>query len=309
MNSLLSNGQEYQVYHGDTIPHMLAEMPEASVDFSVFSPPFPSLFSYTSFAADIGNSEDLRGEAKLHLSWFFRGLKRILKPGRVAICHVMQIPGLARNGELGTFDFRGLCIRLAKRAGLIYQYDWCYLKNPQSQAIRTHSHKLLFVTLERDRAISCGAFPDYLIKFIAPGENAVPIDSPGISRNDWINWAEAAWSYRDIRETDTLNVKAGRGEDDVKHIAPLQLGLIDRLVRLYSNPGEIVFSPFAGIGSEGYVSLKLDRRFYGCEIKREYYDAMLGNLESAIRERDGHGKTALLPGFSESETILTESIQ
>jgi DNA modification methylase len=155
------------------------------------------------------------------------------------------------------------------------------------------------VTLERDRAISCGAFPDYLIKFVAPGPNAVPIDSPGITRNDWIEWAEAAWSYRDIRETDTLNVREGRGEDDVKHIAPLQLGLIDRLVRLYSNPGEVVFSPFTGIGSEGYVSLKLNRRFYGTEIKPEYHTAALANLARAARIRDGHGRSALLPGFAD----------
>jgi hypothetical protein len=299
MNSLLFDGEDYRVHLGDTIPHMLTDMPAASVDYSVFSPPFPSLFSYTSEAADIGNNEDLKHEAKLHLSWFFRGLRRVLKPGRVAICHVMQIPGLARNGEAGIFDFRGLCIRIAQRAGLIYQYDWCYTKNPQAQAIRTHSHNLLFVTLERDRAISRGALPDYLIKFVAPGENTVPIDSPGITRNDWIEWAEAAWSYRDIRETDTLNVREGRGEDDVKHIAPLQLGLIDRLVRLYSNPGEVVFSPFAGIGSEGYISLKLGRRFYGTEIKKEYYDACLKNLERAVRIRDGHGRSALLPGFAD----------
>jgi hypothetical protein len=264
---LLADGRDYHVHHGDAIPHMLAEMPERSVDCAVFSPPFPSLFSYTDKHEDIGNSEDLRGEAKIHLGYFFRGLARVMKPGRVVVCHVMQIPGLARNGERGTFDFRGLCIRLGQRAGLTYQYDWCYTKNPQAQAIRTHSHKLLFVTLERDRAISCGAFPDYLIKFIAKGDNAVPIDSEGITRNDWIKWAEAAWSYRDLRETDTLNAAEGRGDGDTKHIAPLQLGVIDRLVKLYSNPGEVVFSPFTGIGSEGYVSLKLGRRFYGCELK------------------------------------------
>jgi DNA modification methylase len=279
---LLSDGTKFHLHKGDCIPHMLNDMPEHSVDFSVFSPPFPSLFSYTSKPEDIGNSEDLKGEAKIHLSYFFRGLKRVLKPGRVAMVHVMQIPGLARNGEIGTFDFRGLVIRLAKRAGLTYQYDWLYTKNPQAQAIRTHSHKLLFVTLERDRSISCGAFGDYLIKFIAPGENQEPINAAGeISRNDWIQWAEASWSYRDIRETETLNAAQGRGEDDTKHICPLQLGLIDRLVRLYSNPGNIVFSPFAGIGSEGFMAIKRDRRFYGCEIKDEYYDAAIANLRKA----------------------------
>lgn len=282
---LLSDGSEWGLHEGDCIPHMMAEMPENSVDFAVFSPPFPSLFCYTSKAEDVGNSDDLRGESKLHLSYFYRGLARVLKPGRCAVVHVMQIPGLARNGEVGTYDFRGLNIRLGQRAKLIYQYDWLYTKNPQAQAIRTHSHKLLFVTLERDRSVSCGAFGDYLIKFIKPGENAVPIDSGEITRQDWIEWAEAAWSYRDVRETDTLNVREGRGEDDTKHICPLQLGLIERLVKLYSNPGEVVFSPFAGIGSEGYMALKMGRKFYGCEIKEEYQSAARRNFGRAIEQR------------------------
>lgn len=280
---LLEAGEEYRIRQGDCIPHMLAEMPPASVDFAVFSPPFPSLFAYTSKAEDIGNSEDLRGEAKVHLSYFYRGLARVLKPGRVAVVHVTQIPALARNGEPDTTDFRGLNIRLGKRARLLYQYDWLVRKNPQSQAIRTHSHRLLFVTLERDRAVSSGAFGDYLIKFIARGENAVPINSPGITREQWIDWAEACWD--DIRETDTLNAAEGRGEDDTRHICPLQLGVIERLVKLYSNPGETVFSPFAGIGSEGYTALKLERRFYGCEIKPEYHAAAIKNCGRAIRTR------------------------
>lgn len=131
-----------------------------------------------------------------------------------------------------------------------------------------------------------------MLKFRAPGENAVPVDSEGeVSRNDWIKWAESCWPWTDIRETDTLNVSEGRGEDDTKHICPLQLSVIDRLVRLYSNPGEIVFSPFSGIGSEGYVALKLGRRFYGCEIKREYYDAAIANLDRALVARQDQSRT------------------
>jgi len=280
VDSLL-NGKKWHVMKGDCIELMPA-MPEKSVDFSVFSPPFPSLFSYTSEMCDIGNNEDLQGEAKLHMSWFYKQLARILKPGRVVIVHVMQIPGLARNGEKGTFDFRGLNIRLGKRAGLTYQYDWLVPKNPQAQAIRTHSHKLQFVSLRRDRAITCGAMPDYLIKFIAPGENKVPINSSDVSNNEWIEWAEAAWYG--IRETHTLNTRTAKSEDDVKHICPLQLDVIDRCVRLYSNPGEIVFSPFGGIGSEGVGSLLRGRRFLGFELKDEYYDEAQKNLASAEKE-------------------------
>ena len=283
MSELLGDNQ-WHIHHGDCIEHM-ATMPEKSIDFSVFSPPFPSLFSYTSEACDIGNSEDLRGEAKIHLAFFYKQIARLIKPGRIVVVHVCQIPGLARNGEVGTFDFRGLNIRLAERAGLHYQYDWCVTKHPQAQAIRTHSHKLLFVTLERDRSISCGAMPDYLIKFIAPGENKVAIESDEITREEWIDWAEAAWTWHDIRETDTLNTKEAKGKDDVKHICPLQLGVIRRLVTLYSNPGEIVFSPFAGIGSEGYVSLQLGRRFYGCELKDEYYRCAKKNLTGVVKKQ------------------------
>lgn len=263
----------------------MAKMPAASVDLSVFSPPFPSVYAYTDKPEDIGNSEDLKGEAKIHLSFFYRQLARIVKPGRVVVVHVMQIPRMKRSGGVGLFDFRGLNIRLGERAGLVFEYDWLVPKNPQAQAIRTKSRELQFVGLEKDRAKSRGCLPDYLIKFRAPGDNEVLIDSEGeVSRNDWIEWAEAAWYG--IRETDTLNVRAGKGEDDTKHICPLQLEVIRRIVRLYSNPGEIVFSPFGGIGSEPYVALKEDRRAYACEIKDEYFRELKANLRKVASERE-----------------------
>lgn len=277
---MLSSDQQYAIHLGDCIPHMAA-MPARSVDFSVFSPPFPSLYAYTAEGADIGNSEDLKGEGKVHLSFFFRQLARIVKPGRVVMVHVMQIPRMKRTGLQGTFDFRGMNIRLGERAGLIYEYDWLVPKNPQAQAIRTKSRALQFAGLEADRANTRGSLGDYLIKFRAPGDNAVPIQEDGPTRQDWINWAESAWYG--IRETDTLNVSEGRSEEDTKHICPLQLEVIRRLVKLYTNPGEIVFSPFTGIGSEGFEAVKAGRRFYGCELKPEYHAAALKNLERASR--------------------------
>lgn len=280
---LLEPGENYRVHHGDVIPH-LAEMPPRSVDLSVYSPPFPSVYAYTSLPEDIGNSEDLRAEAKLHFSFFFRGMLRVMKPGRVMVVHCTQIPRMKRSGGQGLFDFRGMLIRLGERAGFVFDYDWAVAKNPQAQAIRTKSHQLQFAGLERDRANSRGAIPDYLLKFMAPGENAVPVDSEGeVRRNDWIEWAECTWT--DIRETNTVNVAECRGKSDTKHICPLQFDVIERLVRLYSNPGEVVFSPFAGAGSEGIVALKLGRRFYGAEIKDEYYVAALKNLDRAVRSR------------------------
>ena len=279
---MLADGMTWDVHHGDCIEHM-ATMPDACVDFSVFSPPFPSLYAYTSSDRDIGNSEDLNGDAKLHLSFFYRQLARIVKPGRVVMVHVMQIPRMKRTGGAGLYDFRGLNVRLGERAGLVYEYDWIVRKNPQAQAIRTKSRELQFSGLESDRAKSRGSLPDYLIKFRAPGENDVPVQGDGqVTRNEWIDWAESCWS--DIKETDTLNLRGTKGDGDTKHICPLQLGVIDRLVRLYTNPGELVFSPFTGIGSEGYVAVKRGRRFYGCELKDEYYQTALKNIAKAESE-------------------------
>lgn len=293
---MLEKGQ-WEIVNGDCIRHM-ATMPEASVDFSIFSPPFPSLYAYSDSEQDIGNSEDLAGDAKIHLSFFFRQFARLIKPGRVAVVHVAQIPRLKRSGGLGMNDFRGMCIRLGERAGLIYEYDWCVRKNPQSQAIRTRSRELQFVGLEKDRAKSRGALPDYLIKFRAPGDNATPVDSRGeVSRNDWIQWAECCWM--DIKETHTLNTAEGKGENDTKHICPLQLGVIERLIKLYTNPGEIVFSPFAGIGSEGYEAVRHGRRFYGIELKHEYYDAALRNMVRAEEFASDGMLSFMMPQTSE----------
>lgn len=301
-DSLFSDSRvKWHVHFGDCITHM-ATLPDACFDFSVYSPPFPSLYAYSDSVADIGNSEDLRAEARIHLSFFYRQLARLIKPGRAVVVHVMQIPRLKRSGEVGLHDFRGLNIRVGERAGLVYEFDWLVRKNPQAQAIRTRSRELQFAGLESDRAKCRGALGDYLIKFRAPGENAVPIQSRGdVSRNDWIEWAESAWC--DIRETDTLNTAEAKGESDTRHICPLQLGVINRLVRLYTNPGEIVFSPFAGIGSEGYESLKLGRRFYGCELKHEYHQTALKNLAKAESIAASAVEQCLWAGMEDDEEI------
>lgn len=277
----LRTGENWRLFEGDCITHMadVAATGE-QFDMSIFSPPFPALYAYTDSPSDIGNSDDLNHETKLHLSFFYRQLARVIKPGRAIIVHVCQIPRMKRSGGVGLFDFRGLNIRIGERAGLVYEYDWLVRKNPQSQAIRSRSRELQFAGLEADRAKSRGAIPDYLIKFRTKGDNESRVNDKGeVSRNDWIDWAEPAWL--DIRETDTLNVHGTKGDGDTKHICPLQLGVIDRCVRLFSARGETVFSPFAGIGSEGYVALKNERKFYGCELKKEYVEAAVGNLDLA----------------------------
>lgn len=288
----------FHVHHGDCIPHMMEQMPEDSVDFAVFSPPFPSLYAYTDSESDIGNVDTMGGEAAVHMSFFMNALFRVMKPGRVVMLHCCQIPKMKRTGgDGGLHDFRGTLIRIGQRAGFTYEYDWSVRKNPQAQAIRTRSRELQFAGLENDRAKTRGTLQDYLIKYRKPGVNEVKIDSANqVSRNDWIDWAEGCWD--DIIETDTLNTAAAKSDDDTRHICPLQLEVIRRLVLLYTNPGEIVFSPFTGIGSEGYMSLggkspktgkriSQPRRFYGCELKPEYHKQALVNLDRAVRESDG----------------------
>lgn len=305
---VFDDSEQFHLHHGDCIPHMLQDMPEDAVDFAVFSPPFPSLYAYTDSESDIGNVDSMSGEATVHLSFLFAGLMRVLKPGRAAIVHVCQIPRMKRSGGIGLCDFRGTNIRLGERAGLIYEYDWSVRKNPQAQAIRTRSRELQFAGLESDRSKQRGTLQDYLIKFRKPGENAVPINAKNqVSRNDWIKWAEGCWD--DVSETDTLNTAAAKSEEDTKHICPLQLEVIRRCVLLYSNPGEIVFSPFTGIGSEGFVSLggkspktgksvPDQRRFYGCELKPEYHAQALKNLAQAIRQHESTSQRTL---FAEVE--------
>ena len=297
------SGADYEIHQGDCIPHMLEYMAESSVDMAVFSPPFPSLYAYTDSESDIGNVDGMSGEASVHLSFLFAGLARVLKPGRVAVVHVCQIPRMKRSGGEGLCDFRGINIRLGERAGLVYEYDWSVRKNPQAQAIRTRSRELQFAGLESDRSKQRGTLQDYLIKFRKPGENQTPINAKGqVSRNDWIAWAEGCWD--DIIETDTLNTAAAKSDDDTRHICPLQLEVIRRCVLLYSNPGEIVFSPFTGIGSEGFMSVggtspktgkrvADPRRFYGCELKPEYYDQARKNIDRAIATRTEHEQSSL----------------
>lgn len=278
---LIRSDEKYDVINTDCIVHMMEEMEPKSVDLLICSPPFPSMFSYSSSPADLGNIEDLESEVWLNFLWFFKGVARVMKPGRVALIDCMNIPKLSRHNRDGTFDFRGLNIRAGVRAGLIYDNEWMCWKNPQREAIRTHSHRLLFVTLERDRVKSGAAFPGYIIKFLAQGDNVVPIDSPGITRDDWIKWADPCW--HDITFTNNLNIKEAKSSDDVRHICPFDLRLVNRLIRLFSNPGEVVFDPFTGIGSVGYECMKLDRCFYGCELKPEYHACALRNLDRACK--------------------------
>jgi DNA modification methylase len=186
-----------------------------------------------------------------------------------------------RDGYIGMKDFRGWTIEGFEDRGWIYQGEVCIDKDPQAQAIRTHSKGLLFAQLKRDASWLRPAIADYILVFRKPGENAVPIH-PDVTNNEWIEFARPVWY--NVRESETLQYRQARADDDERHIAPLQLEVIRRCVRLWSNEGETVLSPFAGIGSEGYVSLLLGRKFVGIELKPEYYRMAVRNLTEAAQQ-------------------------
>jgi DNA modification methylase len=276
-----ATGSVWTLVEGDCIEEM-GRLQADVVDLSVFSPPFLSLYTYTASEQDIGNCATAE-EFFTHLGFMIRELLRVTKPGRVSCCHVAQVPAmLARDGYIGMKDFRGKTIEAFQANGWIYHGEVCIDKDPQAQAIRTKSKSLLFVQMRKDSSWLRPALADYILVFRKPGENPVPI-IPDLSNNDWIEWARPIWYG--IRESDILQVAEARDADDERHICPLQLGTIERCIRLWSNPGELVCSPFAGIGSEGYEAVRLGRRFFGVELKPSYAAIAVKNLRAAEAAR------------------------
>ena len=274
-----THGERWTAMLGDSCER-LAEIPDDSIDLSVCSPPFASLFVYSPSLRDLGNSAS-RGEFFDHYRFIIDHQLRVTKPGRIACIHVQQLTTTkATNGVIGMTDFRGEVIRAFMHAGWIFHGEVTVDKDPQAQAIRTKATALMFATLRRDSSMTRPALADYLLLFRKPGENAVPIlGGENVSNDEWIEWARPVWLG--IRETNTLNTRAAKDNNDEKHIAPLQLDFIKRCVLLWSNPGERVLSPFMGIGSEGYVSVLLGRLFTGCELKPSYYRQSVANLRDA----------------------------
>lgn len=277
-----AKGKSYHLMLGDSCER-LSEVDDESVDLIVYSPPFASLFTYSPSPRDMGNSAS-REEFLEHYGFVTRDLLRVLKPGRLSAVHVQQLSlTKATHGVTGLTDFRGQVIQRHVDDGWIFHGEITIDKDPQAQAIRTKAQALMFVQLERDSSMSRPAMADYVLIFRKPGENKTPI-SPDCDRETWIQWARPVWY--NIRETETLNTTVAREDADERHICPLQLPLIDRVVRLWSNKGETVLSPFAGIGSEGYVSIKNGRRFIGVELKASYWGTAVENLDLAEYEAD-----------------------
>jgi DNA modification methylase len=277
-----ANGGRYRLMLGDSCER-LAEIADDSVDLSVYSPPFASLFTYSPSDRDLGNSAN-RAEFIEHFSFILAEVLRVTKPGRNSCVHVQQLTtSKAVHGFVGMTDFRGDVIAAHIAAGWIYYGDITVNKDPQAQAIRTKAHCLMFQTLDRDSAANRPALADYLLVFKKPGDNEVAI-KPDVTRDEWIEWAQPIWW--NIRESDTLQYQTARDDNDERHICPLQLPFIDRCVRLWSNPGELVLSPFAGIGSEGFMAIKRGRSFVGCELKPSYWASAVKNLNRAEYEAD-----------------------
>lgn len=299
-----AEGQNWRLLLGDSCER-LAEIASDSVDLSICSPPFASLFTYSPSIRDLGNSSS-RAEFVEHYKFIIREQLRVTKPGRNACIHVQQLSTTkATHGHIGLTDFRGDVIRAFQDEGWIYYGETTIWKDPQAQSIRTRAFSLAFQTKNRDSAGSRPALADYLLIFKKPGVNEVRIpheaESGEVTNDDWIDWASPIWADHEdggwltddghispvwfgIKETDTLNTAVAREDADERHICPLQLGFIDRCVRLWSNPGELVLTPFAGIGSELYQAVKRGRRAVGIELKPSYWQTAVANLTELERQ-------------------------
>jgi DNA modification methylase len=288
--------KNYALYNADCID-LMRSLPEGKVDLAVFSPPFADLYCYSDSPLDLGNCKNY-DEFFVHFGFVVEQLARIIKPGRNCAVHSMDIPAMKeRDGFIGIKDFSGDIIRLFQKHGFIYHSRHTVWKDPLIEATRTKALGLMHKQLQKDSIMSRAGLPDYLLAFRNAGDNKIPIYHPDgldkyagseqmpravgikMSHNIWRAYASPVWM--DIRQTNTLNAKAAREADDEKHICPLQLDVIERACVLWSNPGEVVFTPFMGVGSEVYGAVVSGRKGIGTELKTAYYNQAVRNLASA----------------------------
>lgn len=273
-------GKRFVAMLGDSCER-LKEVKEESIDLSVYSPPFADLYTYSATSRDLGNSRNW-GQFLEHYGFIIRELLRITKAGRLSCVHTSDIPAMQmKDGYIGIRDFPGAVIRVHEENGWIFHGRAIVTKNPQAQAIRTKSKALLFTQLRKDSSDSRPALLDHILIFKKPGESKVtvnPVANGEIDNERWIDWAGGIWTG--INESDTLQYTTARDKDDEKHICPLQLGTIERCVKLYSNPGETVLTPFGGIGSEAYTAMKFGRSARLIELKPSYFRIAVENLKT-----------------------------
>lgn len=310
-----ARGENWTMHLGDSV-EVLRDVPSDSIHYSIFSPPFASLYTYSNSERDLGNSKTA-DEFMYHFKFLIRELFRVIKPGRLLSFHCMDIPAMKeRDGYIGLKDFPGDLLRAFQEAGFIYHSKVAIWKDPLIEATRTKALGLMHKQLEKDSAMCRQGLPDYLITMRKPGVNSEPIphrgglteffgenepyslkkeptlkdsqkhknismakQDPVYSHEVWRKYASPIWM--DINQSNTLQKESAREEQDERHICPLQLDVVSRSLTLYTNPGDLVLSPFAGIGSEGYESIRMDRRFIGIELKESYFRQAVKNLQMA----------------------------
>ena len=310
--------EKYAMYHGDCV-EVTRGLPDNSIHYSIFSPPFANLYCYSNSDRDMGNSRD-KEEFFKHFEYLIKELYRVTMPGRLVSFHCMEIPAMkSRDGFIGIKDFPGDLIRAFEEKEWIYHSRATIWKDPLIEATRTKALGLMHKQVVKDSALCRQGLPDYLITVRKPGENPEPVSRPEgftefigegepealkteptlkssqrhkkismakvdpvYSHHVWRRYASPIWM--DIRQTHTLQYRSAREDEDERHICPLQLDVIARAIELWSNPWDIVFSPFAGIGSEGYQAIQMYRRFVGVELKASYYRTAVNNLKMAVQE-------------------------
>jgi len=273
-------GATWTAMKGDSCVR-LKEISDNSIDFSIYSPPFADLFVYSNSERDLGNCRNW-DEFFTQYAFIVKELLRTTKQGRISCVHTSDVPAMAnRDGYIGLKDFPGKVISLHQDLGWTFVGRAFVQKNPQAQAIRVKCKSLLFVQMKKDSSHSRPALIDQILIFKKPGENIIPIEpvkNKELDNETWISWAHGIWT--DIRETNTLQYYCARDSMDEKHICPLQLETIERCLKLYSNPGETVLTPFMGIGSEAFMAVKLKRKAIGIELKDSYFRIAMQNLKS-----------------------------
>lgn len=258
------------LYHGDSC-EVLTEIPSDSVHFEIYSPPFASLYTYSNSERDLGNSKD-KHEFYEHFEFIVKELYRVLMPGRLMAVHCMNLPtSKSRDGFIGIDDFRGDLIRLYQQAGFIYHSEVCIWKDPVIAMQRTKALGLLHKQIKKDSAMCRQGIPDYLVVMRKPGDNPEPVTHTNetFPVEIWQKYASPIWT--DINPSDTLQYRSARDNEDEKHICPLQLTVIRRALNLWTNPDDVVLTPFMGIGSEVVTALENGRRAVGIELKDSYY--------------------------------------
>lgn len=283
LNQIITD--KYALYNGDSA-EIMQNLSSNSMDYSIFSPPFEDLYTYSDSPRDLGNCRNTE-EFYIQFNFIVKELFRIIKPGRLVSIHCMDLPTTkASDGFIGLRDFPGILIKLFQDCGFYYHSRVTIWKDPVVAMQRTKALGLLHKQIKKDSAMCRQGIADYIITMRKPGENKNPITHTNESFpvNKWQEYASPVWM--DIRQSNTLNRTSARTERDEKHICPLQLDVIERCIELWTNPGDTVFTPFLGIGSEIYQAIKMHRKGVGIELKESYFEQSVKNCNRAVTSEE-----------------------